>query len=69
MSPSALERVGKGCPEKDPHDRMQTAHDVRRQLKWIPEGGSQVTSLPTAAVKGIRAFGRQGLLLRLGTLL
>src|ERR1700730_7220896 len=57
--PSVLERVVKACLEKDPDDRMQTAHDVRLQLKWIPEGGSQVASLPTAEVKGIRAFGRQ----------
>ena len=67
--PSVLERVVKACLEKDPDDRMQTAHDVRLQLKWIPEGGSQVTSLPTAEVKGIRAFGRQGLIFSLGTLL
>jgi eukaryotic-like serine/threonine-protein kinase len=41
MSPSALERVVKGCLAKDPEERLQTVHDVKLQLKWIAEGGSQ----------------------------
>jgi Tol biopolymer transport system component len=41
MSPPALERVVKGCLAKDPEERLQTAHDVKLQLKWIAEGGSQ----------------------------
>ncbi|MGE5347412.1 MAG: protein kinase domain-containing protein, partial [Acidithiobacillales bacterium] len=41
MSPPALDRVVKTCLAKDPEDRLQTAHDVRLQLQWISEGGSQ----------------------------
>jgi Tol biopolymer transport system component len=41
MSPPALDRVVKTCLSKDPEDRFQTAHDVRLQLQWIAEGGSQ----------------------------
>jgi Tol biopolymer transport system component len=41
MSPPALDRVVKGCLSKDPDERWQTAHDVKLQLEWIAEGGSQ----------------------------
>ena len=41
MSPPALDRVVKTCLSKDPEGRFQTAHDVRLQLQWISEGGSQ----------------------------
>jgi eukaryotic-like serine/threonine-protein kinase len=65
MSPPALERVVKACLEKDPDDRLQTAHDVKLQLKWIAEGGSKITHPPAAAsVRGLRT-----LILSLGTLL
>jgi eukaryotic-like serine/threonine-protein kinase len=33
--------VVKTCLAKDPDERFQTAHDVKLQLKWIAEGGSQ----------------------------
>jgi hypothetical protein len=51
MSPPALDRVVKGCLAKDPDERWQTAHDVKLQLQWIAEGGSQA-GLP--AVVGAR---------------
>ena len=41
MTPPALDRVVKTCLAKDPEDRWQTAHDVKLQLQWIAEGGSQ----------------------------
>jgi eukaryotic-like serine/threonine-protein kinase len=41
MSPPALDRVVRTCLAKDPDDRWQTAHDVKLQLRWIAEGGSQ----------------------------
>jgi Tol biopolymer transport system component len=41
MTPPALDRVVKTCLAKDPDDRFQTAHDVKLQLEWIAEGGSQ----------------------------
>jgi eukaryotic-like serine/threonine-protein kinase len=42
MTPPALDRVVKACLAKDPEERFQTAHDIRLQLQWIAEGGSQV---------------------------
>jgi serine/threonine protein kinase len=44
MSPPALDRVVRTCLAKDPDDRWQTAHDVKLQLRWIAEGGSQAGS-------------------------
>jgi len=41
MAPPALERVVKTCLAKDPDERWQTAHDLKLQLQWIAEGGSQ----------------------------
>jgi serine/threonine protein kinase len=45
MTPPAFDRIVKTCLAKDPDQRWQTAHDVRLQLQWIAEGGSQ-TGLP-----------------------
>jgi len=42
LSPPALDRVVATCLEKDPKNRWHTAHDVRLQLAWIAEGGSQI---------------------------
>ena len=41
MTPPALDRLIATCLSKDPEDRLQTAHDVKLQLQWIAEGGSQ----------------------------
>ncbi len=41
MTPPALDRVVKTCMAKEPDDRFQTAHDIKLQLQWIAEGGSQ----------------------------
>jgi Tol biopolymer transport system component len=41
LAPPALERIVRACLAKDPDDRIQTAHDVKLQLQWIVEGGSQ----------------------------
>jgi eukaryotic-like serine/threonine-protein kinase len=50
MTPPALNRVIKTCLAKDPEDRFQTAHDVKLQLQWIAEGGSQAgVAAPIAA--------------------
>ena len=49
MTPPALEHVVKTCLAKDVEERFQTAHDVRLQLRWISEGGSQVAAAPVAA--------------------
>jgi len=41
MSPPALDRVVRICLRKEPDERWQTAHDVRLQLEWIRDAGSQ----------------------------
>src|SRR2546423_442019 len=41
LTPPAFVRVVKMCVAKDPDERWQTAHDVKLQLRWIAEGGSQ----------------------------
>lgn len=42
MAPPALDQIVRGCLAKDPDDRLQTAHDLRLQLRWLVEGGSRV---------------------------
>ena len=41
LSPPALDRLVHVCITKDPDERIQTAHDVRLQLEWIRDSGSQ----------------------------
>ena len=45
LTPPGLDRVVKACLAKDPDERIQTAHDVKLQLQWVAEGGSQ-TGMP-----------------------
>jgi len=49
MIPPAFNRVIKTCLAKDPEHRFQTAHDIKLQLEWIREGGSQA-GLPAPVV-------------------
>jgi eukaryotic-like serine/threonine-protein kinase len=60
MSPPALDHIAKTCLAKDPDDRWQTVHDVKQQLKWIAEAGSQA-GLPAPIV--MRRKWREGLAL------
>src|SRR5581483_3009121 len=41
MVPPALDMVIKSCLEKEPEQRMQTAHDIKLQLQWIGGAGSK----------------------------
>jgi len=41
LVPPALDRVVRTCLGKDPEDRWQTAHDLKAELRWIAEVGSQ----------------------------
>ncbi len=54
MTPPALDRVVATCLAKDPDDRIQTAHDLRLQLQWIAEGGSQA-GVPAPVVQRRRS--------------
>ncbi len=61
LTPPELDHAIRRCLAKDPEERWQTARDVAIELKWIAEGGSQVTLAPTASSKGIRARWRGAL--------
>jgi eukaryotic-like serine/threonine-protein kinase len=41
QTPSGLDRVIRLCLDKDPDERIQTAHDLKLQLQGIAAGGSQ----------------------------
>ncbi len=50
MSPPVLDRVVRGCLAKDPEDRLQSAHDVATELKWISESsGAGIAPPPSVA--------------------
>jgi Tol biopolymer transport system component len=52
LVPPGLDRLVRACLAKDPDERIQTAHDVKLQLRWIEEGGSQAgVPLPVAAAR------------------
>jgi eukaryotic-like serine/threonine-protein kinase len=56
MTPPGFERLVRSCLAKDPDQRVQTAHDVKLQLTWIAEGGSQAgTPAPVAARRRLSA--------------
>ncbi|MGH9510337.1 MAG: protein kinase domain-containing protein, partial [Terriglobales bacterium] len=55
LTPPALDRVVKACLAKDPDQRIQTAHDVLLELKWIAEAGSEAgVPAPVAGRRKIR---------------
>ena len=46
LTPPALEHIVTACLAKNPEDRLQTAHDIALQLKWIAQNRtSPVSSL------------------------
>jgi Tol biopolymer transport system component len=50
LAPPALDRVIRTCHAKDPDDRFQSAHDLKLQLEWIQDAGSQAgVPLPVAS--------------------
>jgi len=56
LSPPGLDRLVQACLAKDPGDRLQSAHDIRMQLAWLAEGGSQAgVPAPVAAARRGRA--------------
>jgi Tol biopolymer transport system component/predicted Ser/Thr protein kinase len=69
MTPPALDHVVKKCLAKEPEKRWQVGSDVCDELKWVAEGGSQVSMAPGVAAKGIFALGRRELVLSVGALL
>ena len=53
LAPAALDRLVKTCLAKDPEDRWQNARDVRNELAWIGQAGSQPAA--SAPVVGRRS--------------
>lgn len=51
LTPPALDRLVLTCLAKDPEERFQTAHDLRLQLQWLAEGGSQAGLPAPVAVR------------------
>jgi serine/threonine protein kinase len=51
VTPPALDRVLGKCLAKDPDDRWQDASDLRDELRWIADGGSQVGAPMPATAK------------------
>ncbi len=49
MSPPVLEGLVRNCLVKDPDERVQTAHDVKLQLKGVQGGGSS-QAIPISGV-------------------
>ena len=62
LTPAALDRVVKTCLAKDPNDRWQSVGDLKRELQWIAEGGTQaVGSGPVVARRRAGAYLAWGL--------
>jgi eukaryotic-like serine/threonine-protein kinase len=45
-SPPAFDRLVRTCFAKDPEERLQSAHDVAAQLRWIAEGSAAGAPAP-----------------------
>ena len=57
MTPPALDRLVRTCLAKDPDDRFQNAHDLKLQLEWIRDAGSQAgVAAPVAARRKARQW-------------
>ena len=48
-APASLDRLVRQCLQKDPDERIQSAHDVRLQLDTIAEGGASAADSAAAA--------------------
>ena len=51
LTPPALDHVVTTCLAKDPDERWQTAGDVKRELRWIVDAGSQAGVVLPIAVR------------------
>jgi serine/threonine protein kinase len=47
-APPALDQLLRACLAKDPDERIQTAHDVLLQLRWITQGSGHAAALVAA---------------------
>lgn len=66
QSPPMLDRVVRACLAKDPADRLQSAHDVAMDLRWVAEStlaDSAAAARPTAQFKKSWGAGLAAILL------
>ncbi len=68
VTPPALDRVVKRCLAKEPDDRWQTARDLHEELKWIAEGGAQVSAAAVSEAKPAQPMWRRAIPVALGSL-
>jgi serine/threonine protein kinase len=48
LTPPALDATVRSCLAKNPEERWQAAHDVKLQLQWVLNAGSQTHASPAA---------------------
>jgi serine/threonine protein kinase len=63
LAPLLLDRVVRACLAKDPADRMQSAHDVTMDLRWIAESALEESAGSSSQFKKSWAAWAAGLLL------
>ena len=51
LAPPMLDRVVRACLAKDPADRIQSAHDVAMDLRWVGESALRESEEPPAEFK------------------
>jgi len=49
LTPPEFDRLVRACLVKDPHDRLQSAHDVKVQLAWLADGARSSSSMSAPA--------------------
>ncbi len=55
LTPPALDRLVRQCLAKDPEERLQSAHDLKLQLRWIGDSGAEAgVAAPPAPRKASR---------------
>jgi Tol biopolymer transport system component len=60
-TPAPLDRLARQCLEKDPDERIQSAHDVRLQLQEIAEGGASSAEGTAGTARPAPGRGRERL--------
>jgi eukaryotic-like serine/threonine-protein kinase len=63
--PPMLDRVIRGCLAKDPSERLQSAHDLLMDLRWIDSAGDSKVNTPRQFKKSWAAWGAVALVILL----
>lgn len=58
MTPPELDRLVRAMLVKDPHDRLQSAHDVKLQLAWLADGARSGSGMAAAVPHSVAAPSR-----------